>query len=73
MADQLHIWGEPVSPVELPICQAISARIKVALRQIERGDVAGALEVLKQCDRVLPLPTPQNMRAAESVLKRSAK
>jgi hypothetical protein len=68
--NNMRILGMVPTHIELPICQALSARVKVAIRQLERGDIAGAMEVLKQCDRVLPLTTRQNMRAAEDVLNR---
>ena len=67
----LTILGLTPSDVEMPICRALSARVKVALRCLDRGDTTGARRVLEQCDRVLPLPSKQNMRAAEDCVRRA--
>jgi hypothetical protein len=53
-----------------PILQALSARVRYAAILIRKQDHAGALAVLEQCERVLPLPGKGNWLAAKDVTKR---
>jgi len=44
---------------------ALSPRVRYAEILLRRGDQGGALAVLEQCERVLPLPGKNNWVAAE--------
>jgi len=54
-----------------PVLKALSARVRFSAICIRRGDYKKALAVLEQCERVLPLPTKTNWRAAKEAANRA--
>jgi hypothetical protein len=54
-----------------PVLKALSARVRLAAIYIRRGENHQALAVLEQCERVLPLPTKNNWRAAKDAARRA--
>lgn len=53
-----------------PILKAISARVRLAAICLRKGRTGEAIAILEQCERVLPLPTKINWRAAKDAARR---
>lgn len=55
-----------------PVLQALSARVRFASICLRKGELAKALAILEQCERVLPFPTRSNWLAAKNVASRDS-
>ncbi len=55
-----------------PVLQALSARIRFASICLRKGELAKAMAILEQCERVLPFQTRANWRAAKDAANRAS-
>lgn len=59
--------------VSNPFTKSLSARVRYAAILLRRGDTRGALAVLEQCERCLPLPERINWQAAKAAARTKQK